>query len=79
LLPDVFYAPRGLTTIVLMLGIPAALRMPSFSQGVLFFVVMLSTIVMTVGSIFFTPKSARREQPEDGPAETLPTAAARRE
>lgn len=61
LLPEVFYSPRGLTTVVLMLSIPASLSLPGFGNGVVFFVVMLSTIVMTVGSLFFTPPSARRE------------------
>jgi hypothetical protein len=50
--PEVFIAPRGLITIVLFYSIPVSLTIPSFSQGVLFFIILGSSLLMMVGLMF---------------------------
>ena len=64
ILPELFFAPRGLVTIVLFYSIPASLTFESFDDGVLFYVIMLTTIVMMLGSLWFTPRDATRESEE---------------
>lgn len=60
-LPELFFAPRGLVTIVLYYSIPAGLMISAIDDGVLFFVILVTTLVMTVGSLWFTPRSATRD------------------
>ena len=60
-LPELFFAPRGLVTIVLFYSIPAGLNLDGFDDGVVFFVVMVTTVIMMVGSVFFTPTHATRQ------------------
>ncbi len=64
-LPELFYAPRGLVTIVLFYRIPQDLQIANFDEGILFYVVMATTILMMVGSIFFTPHEATRKSEEE--------------
>lgn len=64
ILPELFFAPRGLVTIVLFYSIPASMTFESFDEGVLFYVIMLTTVVMMLGSLWFTPKDATREAEE---------------
>lgn len=47
--PEIFIAPRGLITIVLFYSIPAALQSPKFNEGILFFVIIVSALIMMVG------------------------------
>jgi tellurite resistance protein TehA-like permease len=49
LFPGLFVAPRGLITIVLFYSIPPFLKHPAFNEGILFFVIILSAILMMVG------------------------------
>ncbi|HLR28352.1 MAG TPA: cation:proton antiporter [Ruania sp.] len=63
-LPELFFAPRGLVTIVLFYSIPSAMTVTAFDDGVVFFVVMVTTVVMTVGSVWFTPRGATRADEE---------------
>lgn len=64
ILPELFFAPRGLVTIVLFYSIPAHLTFESFDEGVLFYVILLTTLIMMFGSLWFTPKDATRESEE---------------
>lgn len=64
ILPELFFAPRGLVTIVLFYSIPAHLTFESFDEGVLFYVILLTTLIMMFGSLWFTPKNATRETEE---------------
>lgn len=57
--PEVMFIPRGLVTIVLFYKIPASFNLRSFNGGILFFVVMVSAIIMTLGMIFY------KKKPED--------------
>lgn len=64
-LPELFYAPRGLVTIVLFYRIPQGMQFNSFSDGILFFVVLVTTLLMLFGSWFFTPHEATRQGEEE--------------
>src|SRR5699024_2983720 len=77
-LPELFFAPRGLVTIVLFYSIPSAMAVPAFDDGVVFFVVMVTTVVMTVGSVWFTPRGATRadEEARTGTVSAQPAAVA---
>lgn len=56
LFPESFFIPRGLITIVLFYKIPENLRLTSFNDGILFFVILTTSIIMTIGMIFYKKK-----------------------
>ena len=49
--PQVFIAPRGLITILLFYKIPEYLVTENFSQGILLFVIIGTSIIMTISLI----------------------------
>ena len=51
--PEVMFIPRGLITIVLFYKIPEAFKLREFNGGILFFVVLLSSVIMMLGMIFY--------------------------
>ncbi len=51
--PEVVFIPRGLITILLFYKIPEYLKLESFNEGILFFVIMLSSVIMTIGMLFY--------------------------
>lgn len=53
LFPELFYIPRGLITVLLFYKIPDWQRIDAFDEGVLFFVILVTTIVMMIGSLFY--------------------------
>ena len=57
--PEVVFIPRGLITIVLFFKIPAGLMLSGFNQGILFFVILCSSVIMTIGMLFY--KKANEE------------------
>jgi len=50
-LPQLFIAPRGLITILLFFAIPKALEIEDFDSGILLFIILVSSLVMTLGLI----------------------------
>ncbi len=46
--PEIFLAPRGLITILLFYSIPAAYQMKQFSEGILFFVILSTNLIMMI-------------------------------
>ncbi len=56
LFPEIFYVPRGLITVLLFYKIPDALRILRFDEGVLFFVILCSSVVMMLGTMFYREK-----------------------
>lgn len=46
ILPQVFISPRGLITILLFFAIPDQLRIEGFENGILFFVIIATSIIM---------------------------------
>jgi Kef-type K+ transport system membrane component KefB len=55
--PEIFLMPRGLITILLFYSIPAQFHIPYFDKGVLFFVVIGTSLLMSLGLILFKPKA----------------------
>jgi Kef-type K+ transport system membrane component KefB len=55
--PEVMFIPRGLITIVLFYKIPESFRLKTFSNGILFFVILLSAVIMMFGMIFYKKKT----------------------
>ena len=53
LFPELFLMPRGLVTILLFYSIPAEKSLSSFNVGVLFFVVVATSLIMMGGLLFF--------------------------
>jgi Kef-type K+ transport system membrane component KefB len=67
ILPELFFMPRGLITILLFYSIPAQFQLSKFNQGILFFIVLLTSIIMMIGSISYgRPKlqAINDEEPE---------------
>lgn len=54
--PESFLIPRGLITIVLFYKIPDHLKLSSFNDGILFYIILTTSIVMTLGMIFYKKK-----------------------
>ncbi len=71
LLPELFLMPRGLLTILLFYSIPAEKSMNNFSIGILFFVVVATSIIMMLGLLFCkTPAPAGNEPAGENPIQT---------
>ncbi len=56
LFPESFFIPRGLITIVLFYKIPDHLKLTSFNDGILFFIILTTGIIMALGMIFYKKK-----------------------
>lgn len=56
LFPEAFFIPRGLITIVLFYKIPEHLKFSSFNDGILFFIILATSIIMTLGMVFYKKK-----------------------
>lgn len=48
LFPALFLFPRGLITVLLFYKIPEEFKIPNFQDGILYFVIIISNIIMTV-------------------------------
>ncbi len=66
--PQLFIAPRGLITILLYYAIPEEAKVAGFSEGILLFIIILTSIIMTWAMI----KDKRRAGKAIGKAEALP-------
>ncbi len=53
LFPELFYIPRGLITVLLFYKIPEWQRIDAFDEGVLFFVILATTLIMMFGSLLY--------------------------
>lgn len=51
--PEVAFIPRGLITILLFYKIPEALQLRNFNEGILFFVILVTGLIMMLGMIFY--------------------------
>ncbi len=54
--PEVVFIPRGLITILLFYKIPDFLKLEDFNESILFFVILLSSLIMMVGMFFYKYK-----------------------
>lgn len=57
LFPEAFFIPRGLITIVLFYKIPGKFKLGNFNDGILFYIILVTSIIMTAGIIFYRKKS----------------------
>lgn len=55
--PEVFFLPRGLITIVLFYKIPAVLRLSNFEDGILFFIILSTGVILSFGMIFYRKRN----------------------
>lgn len=53
LFPEAFFIPRGLITIVLFYKIPEELKLSSFNDGILFYIILTTSIIMALGMMFY--------------------------
>ena len=55
--PEVFFIPRGLITIVLFYKIPPHLNLETFNDGILFFVILSTGIILSLGMILYNKEN----------------------
>ncbi len=71
-----FVAPRGLITLLLFYSIPDEIQSPFFNQGIILYVIIITSLLMTIGLVKFgkkkkddekaekqTPNLSRKDQP----------------
>ncbi len=63
--PETFFIPRGLITIVLFYKIPAQFRLESFNEDILFFIILVTGSIMTLGMIFYKRPSSEIVEEEN--------------
>lgn len=51
--PELFFMPRGLITILLFYSIPVVYKLSEFNSGILFFVILTTSVIMMIGSISY--------------------------
>ena len=52
LFPELFITPRGLISILLFLTLPQRLRIPGIDTGLLFLIILGTSIIMSLGILF---------------------------
>lgn len=62
LIPELFITPRGLISILLFLSIPESMRLTETSEGILLFIIITTSIIMTFG-LMITGKTKFHETP----------------
>jgi len=60
-IPELYVAPRGLITILLFYSIPKELSLGIISEGVLFFVIIITSLIMMFGLLGFKEKIPEME------------------
>jgi len=58
LIPELFIAPRGLITVLLFYQLPIEIKHPNFDEGILLYVIIISSLIMTGSLIYESNKSA---------------------
>lgn len=54
--PEVVFIPRGLITILLFYKIPVTLELKNFNDGILFYVILVTSFIMMLGMFFYKKK-----------------------
>lgn len=57
--PELFIAPRGLITILLFFNIPTEMEIEAFDNGILLYIIIATSLVMTWSLISYEPKSGK--------------------
>lgn len=52
MLPQLFIAPRGLITVLLFYAIPEEAKVEGFDSGILLFVIIATSLIMTFAMIY---------------------------
>lgn len=65
LFPELFIMPRGLVTILLFYSIPPARQLGSLNEGILFFVVLATGLLMMIGLLFYRKDKALYREAEE--------------
>ncbi len=60
--PELYIAPRGLITILLFFNIPAEHNIAKFENGILLYIIIASSLVMTWSLISYEPKSGKNKE-----------------
>ena len=71
LFPELFYIPRGLVTVLLFYKIPNWQRIDAFDEGVLFFVILSTSLIMMLGSILYRDRPKELEEIALAPLERV--------
>lgn len=56
LVPELFIAPRGLITVLLFYQLPIDIKNPGFDEGILLYVIIISSLIMTASLIYESRK-----------------------
>jgi len=59
ILPQLFIAPRGLITVLLFYAIPVEAQIDSFEPGILLFVIIGTSLIMTLAMIYDKNRSSK--------------------
>lgn len=59
ILPQLFIAPRGLITVLLFYAIPAEAAVPGFEPGILLFIIIGTSVIMTVAMVADKKRTGR--------------------
>ena len=71
-IPELFIAPRGLVTVVLFFSIPAQFISPQFNEGILYYVIIVSSLIMMLGLMFTKTEFSEANNIVVGEDKTLP-------
>jgi cell volume regulation protein A len=64
--PQLYIAPRGLITILLFYKIPEAAKVEAFNSGILLFIIIGTSLIMTVAMIFDKQKTGKAVKIAEG-------------
>lgn len=68
IIPQLFIAPRGLITILLFYAIPAEAQIPGFEAGILLFIIIATSLIMTFAMIYDKRRANRAvKKAQDNP------------
>jgi len=59
LFPEACFIPRGLVTIVLFYKIPSQFKLSGFDYGILFFIILTTSLIMAIGMVFYKKKTSQ--------------------
>lgn len=62
--PELYIAPRGLITILLFFNIPSEHNIENFDNGILLYIIIATSIVMTWSLISYEPKAGSDKEPK---------------
>ncbi len=62
IVPELWIAPRGLITILLFFAIPAEYQQEAFQSGILLYVIIISSVIMTIGLILYKNEQPKLEE-----------------